>query len=324
MENVYVMKKIILCVIVFCALAYSASGDIVSTINARAGKHEGKIRFVFESAEAVIKRASVTTSGQQMLIEFPTDFRIISQKDFSSFESAIKDKVLTVTIKEPFEIKVFRLMSPPRLVIDVISSKQTEQTTSAPAPDVNISQKVFVIDPGHGGYDSGITAKDAKEKDIALSLAKEIDSMLTKAGKTILLTRKSDQPLSIRERAVFANAKTPEVFLSIHMSSSDVFVIYTAKFAQAARETITDQYSLSARQKPYLKKSRVLAESLSKALKENFNQKIILREMPVPALNSVAAPAVLIEMPSSKSLAYDQKTRTKLAETIIKGLSYNE
>ena len=45
-------------------------------------------------------------------------------------------------------------------------------------------------------------------------------------------------------------------------------------------------------------------------------------EVPLPILNSAAAPAVLIEIPSFKVMNYDQKTSARLAEAIIKGFSY--
>ena len=69
-------------------------------------------------------------------------------------------------------------------------------------------------------------------------------------------------------------------------------------------------------------KSKELVDSITKAFREDFKFKVVQREMSVPVLNSISAPAVLIELPSSKIIMYDQEMRMKIAETIAKGLDY--
>ncbi|MBA3061165.1 MAG: N-acetylmuramoyl-L-alanine amidase, partial [Nitrospirae bacterium] len=188
--------------------------------------------------------------------------------------------------------------------------------------DVVLAQRIYVIDPGHGGYDFGIAGDDLKEKDIVLSVAREIESLLTKKGKKVFLTRRSDQFMSIKDRAVFTNQKFAEIFVSIHVSSGEGFALYVPNISDTGYDPAVALYALSLRQQRYLQKSMALAEGISKAIKEEFNLNVIQREMPLPILNSAAAPAVLIEIPSFKVMNYDQKTRARLAEAIIKGFSY--
>lgn len=79
----------------------------------------------------------------------------------------------------------------------------------------------IIIDPGHGGRDSGAIAKDGSlEKDLTLLLAKEIHHELENSGHTPILTRSDDSFLSIQERLVFAQKHTPDVLISIHCDTS--------------------------------------------------------------------------------------------------------
>lgn len=313
----------VLFAIVF-AQAQRSAGAEKTDVRVRSGKQNGVTRLVFDSEETFIKKTKVSTSGMQIVIEFPSDFNIMPQKGFD-LETSIRDRFLTINLKEPFEMKVLRLSSPPRLAVDILASKSKETTDVKPASEVALSQKVFVIDAGHGGYDFGIIGNDIKEKDIVLSIAKDIEGVLIKKGGTVFLVRKSDQFMSLRDRAIFTNQKLPEIFVSIHVSASGNFALYMPKITDTGSEpSAAELYGLSFRQKKYVQKSRALAENIAKSIKEEFNLNVIQREMSLPILNSVGAPAVLIEVPSFKIISYDQKTRTRLAEAIIRGFSYGQ
>lgn len=338
MENVYVMRKNVLVIFFVLALCADTLGQTMAAVFVRAGKHENIIRFVFESEDTFISKANVSTSGTKIIVGFPSAFNVIPQKEFT-YETSIDDKTFTIDFKEPFDIKVFRLSSPPRLVLDVSPPKPKttvtpdtppNQTQTQPPvqqqtqPDVAPPrlQKQIVIDPGHGGYDSGLRGGDLKEKDIVFLISKEIEGILSKNNKQVFLTRKSDQSMSLKERAILVNQKIPEIFISIHLSASESVVLYRSSASNSSSDSVLDQYSVESRQKQYIVKSKEFVDSITKAFKEDFNFKVVQREMSLPALNSIAAPAVLIELPSSKIMTYDQKTRTKIAETIAKGLSY--
>src|SRR5439155_2912561 len=75
-------------------------------------------------------------------------------------------------------------------------------------------------DPGHGGEDAGVrAASGATEKDLALSIAKRVQSRLE--GETrVLLTRPGDTRMPPDERAAFANQSRASLFVSIHAASS--------------------------------------------------------------------------------------------------------
>src|SRR5699024_4401846 len=60
-----------------------------------------------------------------------------------------------------------------------------------------LTGKTIVIDPGHGGRDGGAEGKDdTKEKDIALTVAKKLQSYLQQAGALVYMTRRTDTDLA--------------------------------------------------------------------------------------------------------------------------------
>lgn len=86
--------------------------------------------------------------------------------------------------------------------------------------------KVVLIDPGHGGEESGAVGHlDPKktrrvyEKDLSLRLSKKIKDELSKHTSTYL-TRSLDRMVSLQERADLADLVKADLFLSIHFNSS--------------------------------------------------------------------------------------------------------
>jgi len=80
-----------------------------------------------------------------------------------------------------------------------------------------------VIDPGHGGSDTGATYKDRKmiyfEKDLTLKLSLEIRRQLVKKKYPVTLTRDQDQDVALNARTGIANREKAKIFISIHMNA---------------------------------------------------------------------------------------------------------
>ncbi|WP_456485135.1 N-acetylmuramoyl-L-alanine amidase [Hydrogenimonas sp.] len=77
-----------------------------------------------------------------------------------------------------------------------------------------------VIDPGHGGKDSGAVGYHRKmEKDAVLAIAKDLAKILKKRGFRVYLTRNSDRFISLKERTRMANRKNADFFISIHANA---------------------------------------------------------------------------------------------------------
>ena len=81
--------------------------------------------------------------------------------------------------------------------------------------------RVIVIDPGHGGSDTGYTAGETTESDLVLDLATRIEGRLAAAGATVYLTRGRTGGPTDEERTRFANESRADLFLSLHMEAHD-------------------------------------------------------------------------------------------------------
>src|SRR5690606_13645230 len=85
-----------------------------------------------------------------------------------------------------------------------------------------VSSKTIVIDPGHGGRDEGAAgANGTLEKDLTLNAALLLGEKLKKAGFNVILTRSSDEYVSLQDRAELAYIKNADVFISLHFDSID-------------------------------------------------------------------------------------------------------
>jgi N-acetylmuramoyl-L-alanine amidase len=80
----------------------------------------------------------------------------------------------------------------------------------------------IVIDPGHGGHDPGATGNGVSEAELVLDVALRLEKLLQKQGGTeVVLTRRTDDFVSLPERTAIANRETADLFLSIHANASE-------------------------------------------------------------------------------------------------------
>lgn len=85
----------------------------------------------------------------------------------------------------------------------------------------NISEATIVLDPGHGGSDSGaLSAKGKMEKTYTLRVAKAVAKKLRAAGAHVILTRDSDTYVGLSARPAIANKVHADAFISFHFDSS--------------------------------------------------------------------------------------------------------
>ncbi len=131
----------------------------------------------------------------------------------------------------------------------ISKSTKSKQTKKLKVPAIiSNASKVIVIDPGHGGKDTGaIGYKRKREKDIVLSIAKRVYKELKKRGFKVYLTRRGDYFVTLRNRTRMANRVKANLFLSIHanaapnkhkylsMKGLETFFLSPARSARAKR-----------------------------------------------------------------------------------------
>jgi N-acetylmuramoyl-L-alanine amidase len=80
-----------------------------------------------------------------------------------------------------------------------------------------VSEVTVVLDPGHGGRETGaVGAGGLLEEDVNLAVAQAAERALEAEGISVLLTRTADYPVTISVRAALATAVKPKVVVSIH------------------------------------------------------------------------------------------------------------
>ncbi|MGZ4123081.1 MAG: N-acetylmuramoyl-L-alanine amidase family protein [Tumebacillaceae bacterium] len=82
-----------------------------------------------------------------------------------------------------------------------------------------LKQKLVVLDPGHGGWDTGIQTGLISEKEINLSVCMHLRDELVAAGVQVELTREEDGEVTSSKRAELGNRHDVDLFVSWHCDS---------------------------------------------------------------------------------------------------------
>lgn len=103
------------------------------------------------------------------------------------------------------------------------SPQPIDRTEPKIAPSFSASKPftVVVLDPGHGGRDSGAKCGGVAEKDLTLDVARRIDRSLNSEGVATLMTRVGDTYVSLADRAAFANRVRKCIFVSVHFNEDN-------------------------------------------------------------------------------------------------------
>jgi N-acetylmuramoyl-L-alanine amidase len=238
-----------------------------------------------------------------------------------------------------------------------------QRTAEPPVPvtppgDVNLSVlplsvKRIVIDPGHGGDQPGaISSTGLAEKDVTLDIALRLRQLMKQSPFEVLMTRETDQTVTLANRVGFANSKKADLFVSIHINwlqprlvrPLETYYVGATKDPQdlqlASLENRQSGYSLSEYrqllEKVYLdvrrSESRALAETVEAELYRSLkplNPKLDdrgVKTAPFAVLVGTEMPAVLAEVSSLSNdeddkLLRDEQYRQKIAVALFEGIN---
>ena len=107
-------------------------------------------------------------------------------------------------------------------VMSSIASSLSKHNTTPTEPG-NSGGKTVMIDPGHGGSDTGTTGKPLggiREKDYTLNTSLATTEYLRSKGFNVIMTRDTDKTLSLGNRTALSNSLKPDLFTSIHYNGS--------------------------------------------------------------------------------------------------------
>ncbi len=110
----------------------------------------------------------------------------------------------------------------------------------------NKTRRIVVLDPGHGGKDSGgIGCHNTYEKKVVLKISQLVKRKLKRAHVTVYMTRDSDKFIELHQRPRLAMRKKADLFVSIHANKAsrvgangiETFIMPAAGFPSTASST---------------------------------------------------------------------------------------
>ena len=241
------MKRILLFLLLFVsAITFSDTLKNVSYNN-------GKVIGTFRENKQIIPNASVTKLGGEdlLMLSFPDSKMESGVPAFINKSDQYISKVYTVEnngmvvvyvyLKPSVTYQVtsrngeFQVTLDGGKAVTAQKSYNTPQSQNNNSNNTRITQTqsqsqsgntsrgnkkyTIVVDPGHGGHDSGARGNGYNEKDIALQVATRLANNL-RQDYNVIMTRDSDFFVPLDTRAKIGNDANADFFISIHLNSS--------------------------------------------------------------------------------------------------------
>ncbi len=197
----------------------------------------------------------------------------------------------------------------------LVLSLQVISAQSLPLQDTTI-----IIDPGHGGRDSGTTYGDILEKDINLEISKVLEKELTEQGAIVYMTRTRDVDLSsiydsakkrgdLYRRLLLIKEKKADLYLSIHIN-------WYQNSAMKGAEVLYN---------PINEKNKILAKFIMNEFKDKLKSPRNIKTTDLYMYRNTTTPGVLIECgylsnKIERNLLQDKRYQEKLSESITNGV----
>ncbi len=212
----------------------------------------------------------------------------------------------------------------------------------------------IVIDPGHGGHDTGTIGPDGlEEKDLVLEVGRRLGKLLeTRLGAEVVYTRKDDTFIPLETRTAIANQQRADLFISIHANSSrdpaargveTYYLNFTSSpdaLEVAARENAVSEKSIfelgdlvkKIALKEKIEESREFASDVQESLHHGLAAKSPairnrgVKKAPFIVLIGANMPSILAEIsfvsnPTDEHRLQTSEYRQKVAESLYRGIA---
>lgn len=244
-----------------------------------------------------------------------------------------------------------RLDNPPRVIVEL--GRVVPTPTPAPVRTTGDDRRgPIVIDPGHGGDDTGAVGPDGRlEKDLVLQVARRVAGVLEARGHFVRLTRTGDETRALTDRTALANRLEARGFISLHANASTVAAVRGAEtYYMSLDESASDAHAAATAELENrsggaqversaldlilwdLAQAEVLNESARFALAVQRRLNALLgskdrgvKQAPFVVLTGATMPAVLVEVgflsnPDETRLLEDPDYQQRLAEALALGI----
>jgi len=231
-------------------IADSASAtELPVATDARLGGDEARTRFVLDLTKRVEVSAFTLADPYRIVVDLPQVLFQLPAKVGDAGRGLVKafrfglvmqggsrivlDATAPVRIEKAFVVDAVD-SQPARLVLDLVAidrdsflrniALENRPRRSEPSVKTDHDAKdadprpLIVLDPGHGGLDSGTVAPTGDtEKTIVLEFAQQLRDKLEKSGKyRVAMTRTDDRFVPLADRVQLARSRQAALFLSIH------------------------------------------------------------------------------------------------------------
>lgn len=191
-------------------------------------------RFSFPTNSSTLVDCYETLNASQLRFVFTTQkvtqpVKEVEKKTTSSSTISLPNKeTANIPVRQPEKKPETTQKKEKENPFSALLERTPEKTTQIKKPSKTeeakiskIKKKVIVLDPGHGGNDTGALRGSTLEKDLTLKIALKVKECLKEKGlKNIVMTRATDKTLTLDERVQIANDKDADIFVSIHINAS--------------------------------------------------------------------------------------------------------
>jgi N-acetylmuramoyl-L-alanine amidase len=238
--------------------------------------------------------------------------------------------------------------------LDIRVAKPTARGDRSLIRTLGLKIGKIVIDPGHGGHDTGtIGPNGLEEKDLVLEVGRRLGKLLeTRLGAEVVYTRKNDTFIPLETRTAVANQQRADLFISIHANSSSdsaargvetYYLNFTSSpdaLEVAARENAVSEKSIYELQdlvkkialKEKIEESREFAADVQSSLHSGLAAKNPgirnrgVKKAPFIVLIGANMPSILAEIsfvsnPGDEHRLETSEYRQRIAESLYRGIA---
>ena len=238
--------------------------------------------------------------------------------------------------------------------LDVREAKPTARGDRSLIRALGLKIGKIVIDPGHGGHDTGtIGPNGLEEKDLVLEVGRRLGKLLeSRLGAEVVYTRKDDTFIPLETRTAIANQQRADLFISIHANSSHdpaargvetYYLNFTSSpdaLEVAARENAVSEKSIYELQdlvkkialKEKIEESREFAGDVQQSLHSGLAAKSPairnrgVKKAPFIVLIGANMPSILAEIsfvsnPTDEHRLETSEYRQRIAESLYHGIA---
>jgi N-acetylmuramoyl-L-alanine amidase len=244
----------------------------------------------------------------------------------------------------------------PAGVASAAEARPAREASGAAEPAHRRNRVRVMIDPGHGGKDSGaIGPTGLREKDVVLAIGRMVREKLSRSGEyDVRMTRDTDVFIPLEERTAMANKSRADVFVSLHINASpnrraegiSTYVLSRGAANRedlelAARENgvpvrrlsevkfIIDDMFTGARKNESLRLAKTVNDSIVRNVSGRFSgvQNLGLKQAPFYVLVGARMTAVLVESSFISNRREEERLRDpgyleRIADGVVEAVRY--